>query len=372
MTSMFRRLGILLVILLCIFEMRGNTAPGKDHHGEGAWRDSIELKEFVFQEKGPRMLHLIAFVRDYSTLTTYTDTATLFREKWVDFMLPAYGKTKYQGWKMARILSTKSYFRFSNGSGRDSVSDKFNHHFTWSDWIRPIGDIPIPLKLRVNAHATDTVFGKYSPTEIWIRKGDTINVNVNVLADTCSRKWVPSMASFFNREEEMEEEEYYGDRRRNIEFDDFRVNYEFRNPLPDTLLARDLEFISTKIESRGRGRNLFRFNPFEEPFFIDTHSEIYIIDKELISVKEAKKWEKYGELDFSNIAPPEGIVPDIDDATKDLVARVNQINIDDERAHLRPDHKLAGRNLGPFKNKDVILKVLKNMVGLEHKRKSYY
>ena len=46
------------------------------------------------------------------------------------------------------------------------------------------------------------------------------------------------------------------------------------------------------MESRGRGRGMFQFNRHDQPFFVTTYAEVYILDKEFISVKEAKKWDK--------------------------------------------------------------------------------
>ena len=36
---------------------------------------------------------------------------------------------------------------------------------------------------------------------------------------------------------------------------------------------------------------MFRFNKINEPFFVSTNAEVYILDKEYITVKEAKKWD---------------------------------------------------------------------------------
>ena len=40
-----------------------------------------ELPEIVVDSKRHKVLHLIGYVREYSTLSTYTDTVVLFREK---------------------------------------------------------------------------------------------------------------------------------------------------------------------------------------------------------------------------------------------------------------------------------------------------
>ena len=47
-----------------------------------------ELPEVLVESKKHQVLHMIGYVREYSTLTTYSDTVMLFREKTVDFMVP--------------------------------------------------------------------------------------------------------------------------------------------------------------------------------------------------------------------------------------------------------------------------------------------
>lgn len=53
-------------------------------------RQSVaELPEMVVKSKKRRILHILGYIREYSMLTTYTDTVLLFREKTVDFMIPS-------------------------------------------------------------------------------------------------------------------------------------------------------------------------------------------------------------------------------------------------------------------------------------------
>ncbi|MDE6805737.1 MAG: hypothetical protein K2J05_02910, partial [Muribaculaceae bacterium] len=42
------------------------------------------LPEFVVESNENKYLHVLAYVREYSTLSTYTDTIFMFREKMVD------------------------------------------------------------------------------------------------------------------------------------------------------------------------------------------------------------------------------------------------------------------------------------------------
>lgn len=339
------------------------------------WEDSISLKEIVVSAKDRRMLHVVAYVRDYSLLYTYTDTAVLYREKWIDFMLPAGKKSRYKGWTLPRLLSTKSYYHFRNQNGLDSVSDQFNQHFTWSDWIGLINPIPIPKSLQNEENVTDTVFGKYSPARIWLRNGDQYTLKVNAVVDTTSRMLIPGLSAFFRKPVNVFEDEGndWWNHRNALEFDKFKLNYHFGNVVSDTLFVRDLERITCNVESQGRGRNMFRFNPYDEQFYVDTNYEIYIVAKEYIPVKDAKKWEhhQFTNQELENLPLPD-IVPPVSDDIAQLINRVDILKEQDEanvRAHIKVDRRVAGLPLEGYTNKEVILKILKNMIGLKSKHK---
>lgn len=93
----------------------------------GRNRDTTELPEVLVLSKNHKVLHMLAYVREYSTLTTYTDTVFLFREKMVDYMLPVFG-AKFEGWTKPRVLTSRSYYQFKDSRGLDSVSDVSNYH----------------------------------------------------------------------------------------------------------------------------------------------------------------------------------------------------------------------------------------------------
>lgn len=226
-----------------------------------------ELPEVTVETRGKRMLHILAYVRDYSTLTTYTDTVFLFREKMVDYMLPTDKKVNFKGWSSPRILSCKSYYRFTNQNGLDSVSDTNQNHFSWSDWVGIPSTVTIPSRLVENSLSTDTLYGKFGRTETWSRDDNKIALDIDVLADTASRKWVPGLKGFF---------------RHNLEYEKFELTFNYSNIAGDTVSPLDLDGYSISIESNGRGHDMFRFNKVNEPFFVDTQADIYILDKEQV------------------------------------------------------------------------------------------
>lgn len=288
-----------------------------------------ELPEVIVKSSRQRLLHILAYVREYSTLATYTDTIFLFREKMVDYMLPSYNKIKFKGWTYPRVLTCKSYYRFTNYNGLDSVSDVGQHHFSWSDWIGMPPEVSIPLRIRNSQISADTLCGKYSPTEIWHKSNDQIRVDV--LADTVSRKWVPSLANFF---------------RRGLDYEKFKVTFNYDNVMGDSISKLDLEGYSFSIESKGRGREMFRFNKIDEPFFVSTNADVYILDKEYITVKEAKEWDKR-DFDVDEIGIYEPLeAPALSLSTLNLIERVNLLDKDKIRLDFLPDHRLMGSNSG--------------------------
>lgn len=330
----------------------------KEKHVEKSNNDTVflteistELPEVVIESRQHKILHVLAYVREYSTLSTYSDSVFLFREKMVDYMLPSNKDLKFKGWSTPRILKSKSYYRFTNSQGLDSVSDKCNHHFSWSDWVGIIPSPQMAKGIRGIEHGSDTLWGKYSTTETWIRHNDKVNVDVNVLADTSSRKWVPNLSVFFKNR---------------LDFENFRLRCNYNNVVGDSIHLTDLTRYSFNIESNGRGLDMFRFNHKDEPFFVNTYAEVYILDKEYISVKEAKKWDKrkFDANSLKIIEPAES--PDLQPSIKELIARVNAIKHDNVRLDFTPDQRLKSRGVQKQNFGQRALFLLKQLTGISY------
>lgn len=321
------------------------------HDGDTIYLAEIatELPELLVETKQNKVLHILGYVREYSTLCTYTDTIFLFREKLVDYMLTPDKKVRVKGWRNPRILKSKSYYRFSNAQGLDSVSDKCNHHFSWSDWIGIVSPPMMTNGIKNVVNGTDTLYGKYSPTEIWIRNDDKVIVDVDVLADTASKKWVPNLSVFF--------EKY-------LDFENFRLRYNYGNVVGDSISLADLMGYSFNIESNGRGIDMFMFNRKSEPFFVSTYAEVYVLDKEYITTKEARKWDKrnFDDEEIEIIEPSEA--PELQPSVKELVARVNTINHNNVRLDFAPDQMLVSRRVYKQNIGQRALSILKQITGI--------
>ena len=326
--SMVRYLKILIVILTALLQLeaRGYDIVMTDSTSIDVIEKVSELPEVIVESRKYPLLHLLAYVREYSTLTTYSDTIFLFREKMVDYMIPQDGKVNFKGWKTPRILSSKSYYKFTNQAGLDSVSDECMYHFSWSDWIGLPPRVSMPSNFSSYKEYTDTLHGRYSPVEIWKRIHDNVNISVNLLADTIGRKWLPSMTSFLKK---------------GVDYDKFKINYNYKNVIGEDLNIRDLEGYSYSIESTGRGHNMFRFNRKDEPYYVSTEAEIYFIDKEYITIKEANKWDNRNfDFDEIGIFQPSHVPPLTSDVIS-LVARVDNIDKKEIRLKLKPDKRIG-------------------------------
>lgn len=290
-------------------------------------RESVaNLPEVVVNSGVLKALHILGYVREYSTLTTYTDTVMLFREKMVDFMIPEKDVRKFKGWTLPRMLSSRSYYNFRNSEGLDSVSDAFPEHFSWSDWVGVIKAVSIPQTLLNAVNATDTVRGRWTSSRIWRRSGDRIYLDVDILSDTLNRRFVPQLAGFIKKD---------------IDFRRLDIRYIFENCSDGEVTADNISAMSFNIESQGRGRNLERlFNSKGSPY-VETYVELYIVDKEYIPIKEARKWEKFTmDSKGAGIMVPEDI-PELPPSAKDLIARVESIDVTDTRLRTEIDPRIG-------------------------------
>lgn len=289
-----------------------------------------ELPEVLVESKKHQVLHMIGYVREYSTLTTYSDTVMLFREKTVDFMVPVGREKRCRGWTRPRVLASRSFYRFSNSEGLDSVSGHFGGYFSWADWIDISGGSEMPETLKGQERAEATAGGRHGPAAVWRRNGDDISLEIDILADERNARWAPGL---------------YGFVKNGLDIRRMNLKYLFSGVGSDTILADDIACMSFSIESNGRGRNLNLFFRTSDPVYVDTYAEIYMTDKEYISVPEAKRWEKAlprnGGIGF--FPPPDA--PELQPAIRSIVERVEAIDYSALRLNEKPDSRYAGKNL---------------------------
>lgn len=339
---------LIFIALLLAAAGRPQAAARKPALGD----EPIALEEVVVSERHKRALHMLAYVREYSSITSNTDTVFLFREKMVDFMLPTPDVRRFEGWDTPRVLKSESFLRFTDSAGLDSVSDSWGNHFSWSDWVGLPPQCTLPSRLGAAECGTDTLRGRYSPAVVWCRNGSRVDVRLNVLNHHEARKWVPGMKGFFTDE---------------VEFDTFKAAMHYDNVVDSTLSQEALCKYEFEIESRGRGRQMFSFSRHDAPYDVSTRCEVFIIDKEYISIKEARRWAKHNfEGSALRIIVPReasGLEPEV----AELVGRVRAIDKMALRLPLEPDSRLAGHpeNNKNFRIERRALTLIKQLTGIE-------
>lgn len=294
----------------------GLPAPDDPSVGQVA-----ELPEVVVYPEDRPMLYMLGYVREYSTLSTLTDTVFLFREKMVDFMLPGRKVKKDKGWRAPRLLASRSCYRFTDSRGLDSVSDSYGAHFSWSDWIE------LPAGVDIASLPPAAPAGRRSPVFSCVRNGDDVSLTADLLADSANRRWAES----FSRQ--------YLDR---LDFDNATVSCRYEDVTGDLLSPSQLSAYTLHVKSEGRGYDLSRSFRGLGPVHVETRAELYFADKRYMTLKEARSLEKKPPLMAAAdiCAPSEA--PAVSSSVNSLMARVDGIDRDRIRLAVVPDSRLAG------------------------------
>lgn len=343
----------LLLFILVIVSAIGCQAEELRRTSSAKSVKVTELPELEVKTRKSRVLHMLAYMREVSTMTTIHDTVFLFREKLVDYMFNPDKKIKFKGWSNPRTLKTRSFFRFSDADGLDSVSDVCDHHFSWSDWIGVNPGGRLPARIRNITVGNDTINARFRPAVLWKRDKDRVSVGIDVLADTLTYRWVPDISWFFQKD---------------IDFYEMKVNLEYDNVLSDFLSPADLTGYSFYIESNGRGRDMFRFGRGNVPYYVKTDARVYILDKEYITIKDAKKWKnwKIDEDEIEIYEPADA--PDLSPEILALIDRVERIDKKSIIIDNIPDQRMISKHF-EHRNRNFsfgrrALQMLKGAVGI--------
>lgn len=321
-----------LVLLISSFSIDATTAESSEGNFKN---DGKILPAVIVRPKKYSSIHLIYYVREYSTMAGDYDTIRLFREKTVDFMIPVHGSKK-SGWLNPRVLASRSYYRFTNYEGLDSVSDRYREHFSWSDWISLFDRIQLPEKLFSENSYEDpsTPFCTYT-----VVSGDDIVLTADLLKDASNRKLMPSASRLFETA--------------GLKFLKFDTKYCLTNLEKASATPENVKRFDVDIRSENRGRvNYSASLKTKETCFVDTHAEFYMIAKEYLNKSEATQWRnKPHQSDEIEINAPEEADP-LPDLYADLVNRVDNIDVAQLRINAEMDARLIGPRYNNFMTKN--------------------
>ncbi len=315
-------------------------------------RMTFDLPEVKVNTKRRPILHLTGYLREISTMSSSFDTVMLYREKWVDFMIPAEKEKHFKGWTDPRILKSKSYYKFTDVWGQDSVSDRINHHFSWSDWLSLPPRVNQPATIVRNPLISDTIMGLYSAAEVWRRDSTKLRVDVDVLADTLRGKWAPRLNSRLWRD---------------LDFERLLLTFEYSDCDTFSVKPQNIDRMSCYIESMGRGHDMFRFKTrYDNILYVTTYVDLVIADREYLTVKDAKRKEKDQllALEEASLVLESEKVPR-DSVINDLIARVNAIDHDQRRLGMDIDVRVGNGHMPlppTYKKKEKFTRALKSVI----------
>lgn len=313
---------------------------------------AYDLPEVKVDTRKRPILHLTGYLREISSMSSSFDTIMLYREKWVDFMIPAHNEKHFKGWTDPRILKSKSYYKFTDAWGQDSVSDRIDHHFSWSDWISLPPRVNQPKTIVRNRQITDTIMGVYSSAEVWNRDSTKIRVDIDVLADTLRGKWTPRLNSRLWRD---------------LDFERLLLTFEYSDCDTFSVKPQNIDRMSFYIESMGRGHDMFRFKSrYDNILYVTTYVDLIIADREYLTVKDAKRKEKDQllALEEASIVLESEKIPR-DSVINDLIARVNAIDHDQRRLGMEIDFRVGNGKIPvppTYKKKENFVRALKSVI----------
>ena len=122
----------------------------------GASRDRIRASGSLGRvEETPGAAHDRICVREYPR-SQRIPTPSRFSARRPSIYGAGRQEKRYRGWTRPKGFASRSFYRFSNSKGTDSVSGHFGGYFSWADWIDISGgsEMPETLKGQERAEAT--------------------------------------------------------------------------------------------------------------------------------------------------------------------------------------------------------------------------
>lgn len=159
-------------------------------------------------------------------------------------------------------------------------------------------------------------------------QSESISVEVDILSDTTTLRWVPYISGFL---------------RNKLNFDHFKIKYSYINSGNGYITPRNITNYSYWIESAAADRVIAPSGKRDETCYISTKADVFILNSMNISTKEAKKWRniKYSVVNLNKYDTFE--IPELPQDMKELVSRVENIDKNSSRINLDIDQRLAGK-----------------------------
>lgn len=273
------------------------------------------LHEVVINPAERPITRVLAFVREYCTGSTSTDTLQLYSEYMIEYF-NADGKVKGfdKSHRSGTIRNAKRYGRLANSQGLDSVmrpkSDDDVSALSFAELMSriPFENLSEPESIKKGIQSSDTVFGKYYPKLVGRKTRNHFILDCDVLADYSDHKWSPWIFKMLGMTMDMEKASWsriYNGTESGI------------YGLPDFIYG------TCNLTMLGKGRLLKKLLRLKDEITIDCYIEIYPVEINSLTREEYLEIKKEFKERRSEMIFPEHLLP-LTPAIETLKERVNQ------------------------------------------------
>lgn len=274
------------------------------------------LSEVTASAEGRPAILLLGYMREYTSTTTETDTATTYRDAAVDFMILRDKVKKVKEWRTPRVINERRYYHYNNNKGIDSVSSRGYEdlNLSFSSVIKLPRSMELPESLRnlsPGVSASDSVAGKYRNKQLWQVTAITDSTsNISLYRDGLADQENGIMSPLIFKILGM-----------TLDITTFNSWFIMDNVGGDHIDAEDLQRMSFLFGGLGKGKLLKMAVGAKKPVDLKSYFEIYITDRRYLTADEAREWKDNPDR---RIRIPDGIDP-LDPATQSLVDRAQSL-----------------------------------------------
>ena len=270
---------------------------------------AYELEELVIVPVKRNILKQMFYVREYFSMSSETDTVTIFSEHMADRFVPTSKDAKFGGKSKLRLLESRQYGHYQL-FGQDSITTDPESLFPSMVTIFEAIDkeVPAPESFKEPGNAAKLYEepGK-SGMELIVKQNDqTFTIIVDGLADTKEHKMSPWQLKLLGC---------------TMEFNQLYITQAYRVNEKGVYLPKDLLEAGFVMQADGRGKFLRMALNSDKPIVIRCMVEMYIVDRDYLSKEEAKEEYKNKPMDVKFEIP--STVPPLNEATRRLVERAN-------------------------------------------------
>jgi hypothetical protein len=237
---------------------------------------SYELPEVVVASKNGEVMRQVCYLREYMSITADNDTSVIFVEQMVDNFIPLKKVKGYKGRKEPRILAQRSYGRFKDKDGRDSLTNKVD--------MSDLKTMPIPwnVKQKCNevaalsgkTNGVATKSGKSAAEYIYIKNSKTYTVVNDMLANTKNHRFSAAILRMIGL---------------NMAITDITSRNVYNLQESGTYNAEDIRYVSFSFAMNAKGRLIRKAKNSNSMMYGKIYTECYPVRREYMTASEAKE-----------------------------------------------------------------------------------